>query len=141
VPYNADRFCAQGIRYVGVGGFVTVVYVALTTLLSQVLGVPFGVAVTAGYFTAVAVHYCLHRWFVFATDAGYALGMTRQVVQFVALVILQYVLTAASVAFLPELLGLPRFVVWIGTVALLVPAAFVIMRSRLFHPPAAVVGG
>jgi hypothetical protein len=48
----------------------------------------------------------------------------------------QYGLTATSTAILPAALGLPVFLVYFGTVAILVSLNFLVFRSMIFHPKA-----
>jgi len=128
---------AQVLRFAGVGAFIMCLYLGVTAGLSELAGVPFQVAVAVGYFTGVAVHFVLHRIFVFASDDEYALSVGGQLLRFVVLVIGQYAVTAGSVALLPNVLGVDRLYVWLGTVAVVTPVAFVLLRTRLFHPSAA----
>jgi putative flippase GtrA len=132
---RAPEWRRQGVRFVAVGATVAVLYLGITAVLSS-LGVPFQVALATGYFLAVATHFLAHRHFTFSTEAGYALEPSHQLRRFVLVALSQYVLTAALVAVLPGVLHVDRRIVWLGAVALVASATFVVLKTRLFHPPA-----
>lgn len=133
---------SQLLRFAGAGAFVMLLYLTLTTGLSQLAGVPLQLAIAVGYFAGVAAHFLLHRFFVFASGDEYALSPAGQLVRFVVLAVAQYAVTALSVAVLPGALGIERLAVWLGTVAVVTPLTFVLLRTRLFHagPRAEVTG-
>src|SRR4051812_36832460 len=121
VAASLRALLGQMLRFVGAGVLVTCLYLGLTGVLASVAGAPFQAAVAIGYFTSVAVHFVLHRLFVFATDDEYQLGVGGQLSRYLVLVVAQYGVTAAAVAVLPELLGVDRFVAWLAAVVTVTP--------------------
>jgi putative flippase GtrA len=126
---------AQGVRFLVSGGFVALVYVGVTSLLAEVVGLAFEVALAIGFAVAIATHFALQRIFVWSTSEGFALPLRHQVVRYLLLAGVQYGATAAATATLPRPLGLSTEVVYLITAALLSVANFVLFRSRVFHPP------
>src|SRR3954453_5862989 len=102
----------QGLTYASVGAIVFVVYTGLIALLSGPVGLPFQAALAFSYTSAIVVNFSLHRKFTFATDDGYALRLPGQIARYLAIALFQYVVTALALAWLPDALGLPEFVVW-----------------------------
>jgi hypothetical protein len=47
-------------------------------------------------------------------------------------------MTGASTAILPSAIGLPVYVVYFGTVAVLISMNFLVFRNIIFHPKASV---
>jgi len=130
----------QLMRYGLAGGFVTVVYITVTTVLAQVVELPFEVALVSGFLVAVAVHFTLQRRFVWRTHAGFDLAMRHQVIRYLLMMGTQYGCTAASTAVLPGVLGLPTELVYIATVAVVATSGFLIMRSAIFHGNSSAAG-
>ena len=124
---------AQGARYALTGGTVTIVYLGCTTVLADVVGVPFQVALAIGTCASVLVHFTLQRLFVWAHREEYALPLQHQVVRYLVFVGTQYGLTAISTAVLPAALGLPVEIVYFGTVAIFVSMNFLVFRNMIFH--------
>jgi putative flippase GtrA len=123
----------QLARYGLAGGLVTLVYIAVTTLLAQVVRIPFEVALAIGFVVAVLLHFTLQRFFVWRTRAGFGLAMHHQVVRYLTMMGAQYACTAASSAVLPGWLGLSTEVVYVATVAVMAVCGFVVMRYVIFH--------
>jgi putative flippase GtrA len=124
---------AQGARFALVGGFITVLYVAVTTLLRTVADAPWALAIAVGYAVATSTHFVLHRRVVFRREQGFQLSMAQQLPRFVAVVVCQYAATATAMAVLPGLLGLPSLLVFFGVAAVVTVASFAILRTQLFH--------
>jgi putative flippase GtrA len=124
----------QGLRFVLSGGFVALVYIATTSVLSQVVGVPFQIALTIGFTVAIATHFLLQRRFVWTHVAGFALPLRHQAIRYLSLAAIQYGLTVASTATLPTALGVSTEIVYLSTAATLSAASFLLFRSRVFHP-------
>jgi putative flippase GtrA len=124
----------QGTRYVLVGGIATVVYLGTTTVLADVVGLPFQVALATGFCVGLLVHFTLQRFFVWAHHDEYALALHHQAARYLVVAGVQYGLTAASTSILPAALGLPVEVVYIATVAMLLSVNFLVFRNRVFHP-------
>ncbi len=126
---------AQGLRFVLSGGLVALVYIATTSVLAQVIGIPFQIALTIGFTVAIATHFLLQRVFVWTHVAGFALPLRHQVIRYLSLACVQYGLTVASTATLPKALGVSTEIVYLATAATLSAASFLVFRSRVFHPP------
>ena len=123
----------QGARYVLAGSTVTLVYLGTTTLLADVAGLPFQIALIIGACIGLSVHFTLQRFFVWARHEEYALPLNHQAARYLVVAGTQYGLTAASTLTLPAALGLPVELVYLATVAVLVSGNFVIFRNRVFH--------
>jgi putative flippase GtrA len=124
----------QGLRFAASGGFVTLVYVATTSLLAEVLGVEFQVSLASGFTLALTTHFTLQRFFVWTHGPGFALALRHQLARYLALAALQYGTTVVVTRFLPRALHVPTEVVYLGTAAVLSCATFLLFRSRVFHP-------
>lgn len=128
----------QGVRFALSGGIVALVYVTVTTVLNEVFALPFELALAIGYVVSASTHYTLQRLFVWRHDEQFALGAPRQLVRYLCVSGSQYGLTALLTARLPSLLGVPVEVVYIPTMLTLAVINFVIFRTKVFHPGAAV---
>lgn len=125
------------VRFVIAGGTVAVVYLGSTTLLADVIGLPFEVALILGYLIGLTVHFSLQRLFVWIHLDGFALRMPHQIGRYVCLACVIYGTTALSTTFLPGPLGLPIEVVYLSTAILISCVNFLVFRYRIFHgqPP------
>lgn len=123
----------QAVRFVLVGATVAGIYTALLTVLYKVVGLPFQAALALAYFTAVGAHFTMHRTFTFLTERGYAMRTRDQLARYLALVLLQYALTAAALAVLPDLLDAPRLAVWFCTVSVFALVSFIVLKTKTFH--------
>ena len=124
---------ARGIRFLAAGGLVACLYLAVTTLLASVIGVPFQAALAIGFAAALTSHFLLQRVFVWRHTAGYALTAREQVGRYVPLAGAQYGITAASTAFLPGAIGVGVVYVYLATAATLTCANFFVVGARVFH--------
>lgn len=124
----------QVLRFVLVGGSVTVVYVVTTTLLSSVAGFPFQVALLLGACVALLMHFTLQRLFVWVHREEFALPLRHQVLRYLMITGLQYGVTVASTSLLPSRLRVSTEAVYLGTVVVLALTNFLLFRSRVFHP-------
>jgi putative flippase GtrA len=125
---------AQGLRYIAVGCLVGGLYLAITVGLSELAGLPFQVAMPIGYFTAIGVHFALHRSWTFTSDSGYALSLKGQAGRYLAFVVGQYAVVAGAVAVGTTVLDVSPLVAWLAVVAPLTLASFVVLRTKTFHP-------
>jgi putative flippase GtrA len=116
-----------------VGIVITFVYLTITTVLADVLGVPFQLALAAGTATAVCVHFTLQRLFVWAHHAEFALGIGEQLGRYLLIVGTQYAITAISTSLLPGLIGVPVTFVYIATALTIVGINFLVFRNGIFH--------
>ena len=123
----------QLVRYGVAGGLVTLVYITVTTVLAQVLGMAFEIALVIGFVTAVLLHFTLQRRFVWSSHTGFELPVQHQVIRYLVMMGTQYGFTAASTAVLPGVIGLSTEVVYIATVAVVAAAGFLTMRFVIFH--------
>ena len=123
----------QGLRFLISGGFVALVYTGTTSLLAEVVGIPFEVAIPIGFAIGLVTHFTLQRVFVWTHAEGFALPLGRQLARYLALAAVQYGVTALSTATLPKPLGVPTEVVYLVTVAVISAVNFVVFRSHVFR--------
>jgi putative flippase GtrA len=123
----------QGFRFAMSGVVVATVYATATTVLHEVFGLPFELALAIGYVMSAVIHYTLQRLFVWHHDEQFALGAHSQVARYLCVSLSQYGLTALATAKLPSLLGAPVEAVYLTTMLALAIINFVIFRSSVFH--------
>jgi putative flippase GtrA len=112
------------------------VYLATTTLLAEVAGIPFQVALASGFCLALSVHFTLQRVFVWAHRDDFALSLGHQAARYLVVAAMQYGVTATSTALLPSALGAATEVVYLATVAALLATNFLVFRHGIFHTKA-----
>jgi putative flippase GtrA len=110
-----------------------VVYLGSTTLLADVAGLSFQLALAIGFGLAMAVHFSLQRLFVWARPEEFALSLGHQALRYLAVAAAQYGVTAASTAVLPGALGVETEIVYLATVAVVVGTNFLVFRHGIFH--------
>src|SRR5437868_1244338 len=125
----------QLVRYAMAGALVGVVYIGTTLLLSGPVGMPIQAAIPIALVAAVSLHFVCQRWFVFRDAEEFALAMHHQVGRYVLLGLMQYGIAAGSTGLLPGLLGVPERVVYLCTVCVSSAIGFILLRTRIFHPP------
>lgn len=130
----ASGLAGQGARYAASGVVVALVYLFTTTVLAEVVGLPFQVALPIGFVSALGVHFTLQRLFVWVHEEDFALPFAHQARRYLVVAGAQYAITATTTALLPSVLGLPTEVVYLITVLLLATANFVLFRTVVFHP-------
>jgi putative flippase GtrA len=123
----------QGVRFLFAGGIVVVVYVTTTTVLADVVGLHFQVALAIGFAVAMLVQFNLYRVFVWVHHEEFALPVHHQVGRYLAAAAVNYGLTAACTAVLPGVLGVPTEAVYLVMVAALPVMNFVVLRYVVFH--------
>lgn len=133
---RTDAVLAQGMRFALSGVVVSIVYITITTLLSEVSHLRFQVALVIGWCAAVAVHFTLQRTFVWRRQAGFALPFGRQVGRYLLVAVSQLGVTAATTTVLPSLLGVPAEAVYLATAALVTLVNFLVFRHGVFHAEA-----
>jgi putative flippase GtrA len=106
---------------------------AVTTVGSQLVKLPFQLALASGFGAGLVLHFTLQRRFVWVHQSGFALRLHRQLGRYLALAGAQYATTAASTAVLPGALGVSTEIVYLATTALVATAAFLTMRFMIFH--------
>jgi putative flippase GtrA len=124
----------QGLRFLISGGFVALVYTGITSVLAEVIGIRFQVAIAIGFTIGLATHFTLQRVFVWAHADGFALPLGHQLARYLALAATQYGLTALSIATLPSALGVSTEIVYLATVAVISVANFALFRLHVFRP-------
>jgi len=123
----------QGVRFLIAGGIVVVVYVTTTTVLADVVGLHFQVALAIGFAVAMLVQFNLYRVFVWVHHEEFALPVHHQVGRYLTAAGVNYGLTAACTAVLPGVLGVPTEAVYLVMVAALPVMNFVVLRYVIFH--------
>ena len=123
----------QGVRYGLAGGVVALVYLSTTTVLAELVGIHFQIALAIGFSVALVVHFTLQRLFVWSHHEEFALPLHHQVGRYLTVAGTQYGLTIASTALLPAALGVPTEIVYLVTVAALAATNFLVFRHRIFH--------
>lgn len=126
----------QGARYALAGSLVALVYMLTTSVLAIVAHLHFQLALVIGFGAALAVHFTLQRWFVWADRGDFALPLRLQTARYLLASGTQYGLTAGSTALLPAMLGLPVEAVYLVTVTVVAGANFLVFRHLVFHPAA-----
>lgn len=121
------------VRFVLAGGCIAVVYVFTTTLLADVIGLPFQAALGLGFFITFCLSFLSQRHFVWAKAERYALPAHHQAGRYVLLACVQYGLTALGTSLLPHALGLPTEVVYLAMIVALALINFMVLRHRIFH--------
>jgi len=123
----------QLLRFGLAGSLVALLYVTVTTVLSQVLGVPFQLALAIGFASGLLLHFTLQRVFVWTHHEEFALGLRHQVGRYLTMAAAQYGVTAVSTAVLPSVLGLSEEVVYLLTMVVVTTVGFLLMRFVIFH--------
>ncbi len=118
---------AEGVRFVAVGAFITVLYVSVTTVMRTVFDAPWWLAIAVGYVIATSTHFVLHRTVTFAKDE-FQLTTSQQAVRFIAVVAVQYAFTATAMSILPSTL-----ITFFCVAAVVTVVSFLVLRTRLFH--------
>jgi putative flippase GtrA len=136
---RTDTVVAQGMRFALSGVVVSVVYIAVTTVLSEVSHLRFQIALAIGWCAAVSVHFTLQRTFVWKRAAQFALPFARQVRRYLLVAVSQLGVTAATTTVLPPLLGVPAEAVYLGTALLITTINFLVFRNGVFHAEASGV--
>ena len=121
------------VRFAFTGSVVAIVHVGIMTTLVGLLDAPVQLSLLIAYCVAITLHFTLNRNLVFATDAGFALHLSTQGVRYLGLALFSYVTTAISLAVLPDALGLPVLVVYLGTIACVSAINFALLQGLIFH--------
>ena len=123
----------QLVRFGLAGGLATFLYVTVTTVLSQLVGLPFEMALAIGFVSALLLHFTLQRRFVWIHSDGFALRFPHQVRRYLLMAGTQYAFTALSTAVLPGLLDISTEIVYLATMAIVTTMGFLVMRFIIFH--------
>lgn len=128
----------QGLRFALAGGTVMLVYLSVTTVLAEVVGVPFQAALAIGFSVGLMVHFTLQRLFVWTHHEEFALPLRHQAGRYLTVAAAQYGVTAASTSLLPSALNVSTEVVYLATAAVIVCTNFLVFRHVIFHAKPAV---
>jgi putative flippase GtrA len=123
----------QGLRYAIAGTIVAVWYLGTTTILADLVGLAFQLALVIGFLSAMLVHFTLQRLFVWVHHSEFALGLRAQVGRYLLVAGFQYGVTAAATSVLPHALGVPVTPVYLATAIALAATNFLIFRGGVFH--------
>ncbi len=123
----------QGIRFASAGVVVTLIYVATTTVLTVIFGVPFQIALALGVATSICVHFTLQRLFVWTHQAQFALGVRGQLSRYLPVAGCQYAITATSTLLLPGALDVSVTIIYLIVTPTLTVINFLFFRRRVFH--------
>jgi putative flippase GtrA len=123
----------QGVRFALAGVVVGLIYLAVTTVLADVAGLPFQVALLCGFGTALCVHFTLQRRFVWVNDSEFAHGFSKQIGRYLLVTGTQYVVTVAATSILPGVIGVSVTLVYYATVLAIASVNFVLFRSKVFN--------
>jgi putative flippase GtrA len=124
----------QGVRYGLAGATVALVYLSTTTILAEVVQIPFQIALAIGSCVALVVHFTLQRLFVWRHHEEFSLPLHHQAGRYLTVAGAQYGLTIASTLLLPAVLGVSTEIVYLATVVLLASTNFLVFRHGIFHP-------
>jgi len=120
------RFALSGVAVQGV-------YTALMAILLVGFDVPRQLALGVSYAGAMVVHFTLNRQFVFASNDGYAHGLSSHGKRYVLAAILVYGITALGLAVLPEALGLAPFPAWALMMVVIAGFNFMLLGRFVFR--------
>jgi putative flippase GtrA len=123
----------QGVRYGLAGAAVALVYLSTTTVLAEVVRIPFQIALAIGFSVALVAHFTLQRLFVWSHQEEFALPLRHQAGRYLTVAGTQYGLTIASTSLLPAALGVSTEIVYLVTVAVLASTNFLVFRHGIFH--------
>jgi putative flippase GtrA len=130
----ASGLAGQGTRYAIAGAFVAGVYLASTTFLAVVVGLPFREALPIGFTVQLAVHFTLQRTFVWVQEEDFALPFRHQMRRYLLVQAGQLGITAVTTSLLPGPLGLSTEVVYLMTAGSMMIANFLLFRNVVCHP-------
>jgi putative flippase GtrA len=128
-----DGVLGQGTRFALSGVVVSIVYITITTFLSEASHLRFQLALVIGWCAAVTVHFTLQRTFVWAHRKEFALPFGRQVGRYMLVAVSQLGVSATTTAVLPSVLNVSAEVIYLGTAACLTLFNFLVLRLGVFH--------
>jgi putative flippase GtrA len=123
------------VRFGLTGVLVAAVHMTIVTVGVAVLDVPVQLTLVVAYLVAIALHFMMHRNLVFASEAGYALHLTAQGTRYLALALFSYIVTATSLAVVPDLIGVPVLALYFATICGLAVISFTVLQVLIFHAP------
>jgi putative flippase GtrA len=130
---RGDGVVGQGTRFVLSGAAVSVVYITITTLLSEASHLRFQLALAIGWCAAVSVHFTLQRTFVWSNQEEFALPFRHQVGRYLLLAVSQLGVSATTTTLLPSVVGTSAEVIYLATAVVLTLINFAVFRLGIFH--------
>ncbi len=121
------------VRFVLAGGLATTVYLLITIVSADVIGLPFQIALIMGFCAAISVSFSSQRRFVWVKRERYRLPLHHQAGRYLLWYGTQYGATAIATLLLPSALGIPTEVVYVTMLALSALVNFLVMRYAIFH--------
>ena len=120
------------VRFVLTGGSVALIHLSLVSAM-VLLGIDIQLALILSYLVSLTIHFTLNRQWVFANDQGYAFRLSLQGLRYLCTAALSYAVTAAAIAFLPGVLGLPELAVFFLVTGAMACVTFVILQLWVFR--------
>jgi putative flippase GtrA len=133
LPYGRSGLLGEGLRFGAAGLVVAAVYMTVTTVLADVFGLRFQLALALGFSTAIGVHFTLQRTFVWAHRETYALPFRAQFTRYALMSGAQYGTAVLATSFLPSALGLSTTLVYVGWTLCGSGLSFLILGRGIFH--------
>ena len=109
------------------------VYAGTTTVLAEVVGLHFQIALAVGFGVALIGQFNLYRLFVWTHHEEFALPVHHQAGRYLIAAAIGYGLTAACTSLLPAALGVPTEAVYLAMVVVLPVINFTAFRYIIFH--------
>ncbi len=121
------------IRFVLVGGLVAAWMFAAFAVLEVVVGLHPQVALVLSFASGLALHFALNRQWVFSSDGGYALHLTRQGRRYLVTVLIAYAFTALCLLIFSDVLGANPLIVYYSAAAVQGAVTFLVFRHWVFQ--------
>ena len=94
------------VRFLAVGGLTAVLYLGVSHLVLNVLGLEYRLGISVAYFVAVAFHFFCNRRYTFAAHDD---GLVRAAARYCCVLAVNYAITLAVAVACVRLLGLAPF--------------------------------
>lgn len=121
------EFIRRVLRFALVGGFVMGVFMGLNWLLAPKLGADG--AFLAAYVPAVALHFCLNKWWTFGCERT---DSARQVGEYLVMVLVTFLIQAVVFKTLTHFTPLPSWLAAGVANAAQMIVTFLVMQRRVF---------
>ena len=124
---------AEFLRYIVSGCVAAAAYITVTLSLEGLTGLSIQAAIPIGFAVAVAVNFLLQRYYAFAHVGSFVIGTRAQAALYVLMCLVQYGLTAAGTALLPQFTPLGERLAYVCMVGVMPLASFVMLRIGIFR--------
>lgn len=115
--------------FLGVGALTAIFYFSLFNLLWKILGLNYQIAISIAYVTAILLYFFVNRSVTFR-NKDKAIGL--QLTKFLAMVIMNYLITLAIVHSMVEILTLPPNVGLMVAIIVTTLSNYIIARYWIF---------